>query len=139
MILKIDHIGIAVNSIEDAIKFYSNVFGLEAEEVKTSETQKIKVAMVRAGENRIELLEPTDCSSVIAKYIEKRGEGMHHLALEVSNIEDTLKTLKEKGVPLIDAEPRSGVGGTRIAFLHHKGTQRVLIESCEKCQPDAGL
>lgn len=131
MILKIDHIGIAVNSIEDAMKIYRDVLGLVAEEVKTSETQKIKVAMIRAGENRIELLEPTDSSSVIAKYIEKKGEGMHHLALEVSNIQDALKRLKEKGVPLIDREPRTGVGGTRVAFLHHKGTQRVLIELVE--------
>lgn len=128
MILKIDHIGIAVNSIEDAMKLYRDVLGLEAEEVKTSEAQKIKVAMIPVGENRIELLEPTDSSSVIAKYIEKRGEGIHHLALEVRNIQDALKRLKEKGVPLIDREPRSGFGGTRVAFLDHKGTQKVLIE-----------
>lgn len=132
MILKIDHIGIAVNSLEDAVKLYSDMFGLEAEEVETSEAQKIKVAMVQVGENKIELLEPTDSSSVIARYIEKKGEGMHHLALEVSNIEDTLKALKEKGVPLIDSEPRTGVRGTRVVFLDPKGTQRVLIELVER-------
>lgn len=129
MILKIDHIGIAVNSLEDAMKLYSDMLGLQAEEV---EAQKIKVAMISVGENKIELLEPTDSSSVIARYIEKKGEGMHHLALEVSNIEDTLKTLKEKGVPLIDSEPRTGVKGTRVAFLDPKGTQRVLIELVER-------
>jgi len=88
--------------------------------------------MISVGENKIELLEPTDSSSVIARYIEKKGEGMHHLALEVSNIEDTLKALKEKGVPLIDSEPRTGVRGTRVAFLDPKGTQRVLIELGER-------
>jgi len=129
VILKIDHIGIAVNSLEDAMKLYSDMLGLQAEEV---EAQKIKVAMISVGENKIELLEPTDSSSVIARYIEKKGEGMHHLALEVSNIEDTLKTLKEKGVPLIDSEPRTGVKGTRVAFLDPKGTQRVLIELVER-------
>ena len=130
MIVRIDHIGIAVNSIEDAVKLYSDAFGLKVGEIETVEEQKVKVAMIPIGESRIELLEPSDSEGPIAKYIEKRGEGMHHLALEVSDIQGMLKVLKEKGVPLIDMEPRIGAGGARVAFLHPKGA-KVLIELVE--------
>jgi len=130
MIAKIDHIGIAVNSIEDAVKLYSDALGLKVGEIEIVEEQKVRVAMIPVGESRIELLEPTGSEGPIAKYIEKRGEGMHHLALEVSDIQGMLETLKEKGVPLIDMTPRIGAGGSRIAFLHPKGT-KVLIELVE--------
>lgn len=130
MIIKIDHIGVAVNSIEEAVKLYSDAFGLKVGEVETIEEQKVKVAMMAIGESRVELLEPIDSEGAIAKYLEKRGEGIHHLALEVSDIQGMLKTLKEKGVPLIDMEPRIGAGGARIAFLHPKAA-KVLIELVE--------
>ncbi len=130
MIVKIDHIGIAVNSIEDAVKLYTDVFGLKVKEIEAVEDQKVKIAMIPVGESRIELLEPTDLEGPIAKHIEKRGEGMHHLALGVSDIQGMLEILKEKGVPLIDMAPRIGAGGSRVAFLHPKGT-RILIELVE--------
>ena len=132
MIIRIDHIGVAVNSVEDAVKLYTDAFGIKAEdiEMETVEEQKVRAAMIPVGENRIELLESTDSEGPIAKYIEKRGEGMHHLALEVSDIQGMLKTLKEKGLPLIDTEPRIGAGGAKVAFLHPKGT-KVLIELVE--------
>jgi len=132
MIVRIDHIGVAVNSVEDAVKLYTDAFGIKAEdiEMETMEEQKVRAAMIPVGESRIELLESTNSEGPIAKYIEKRGEGMHHLALEVSDIQGMLKTLKEKGLPLIDMEPRIGAGGARVAFLHPKGT-KVLIELVE--------
>ncbi len=130
MIVKIDHIGVAVNSVKDALKLYTDAFGLKAGDIETAEEQKVRVAMIPVGESRIELLEPTDSEGPIAKYIEKRGEGMHHLALEVSDIQGMLEVLKEKGLPLVDREPRIGAGGTKTAFLHPKGT-KVLIELVE--------
>jgi len=130
MIKKIDHIGIAVNSIEDAVKLYTDVLGLKLKDIEVVEEQKVKTAIIPVGESKIELIESTDPEGVIAKYIEKRGEGMHHLALEVSNIQETLETLQEKDIPLIDQEPRKGVEDTSIAFLHPKGT-KVLIELVE--------
>ena len=132
MIVKIDHIGVAVNSVEDAIKIYCDVLGLKAEDIKreTVEEEKIKTAMIPVGEGRIELMESTDPEGVIAKHIAKRGEGIHHLAIGVSNITDELETLKRKGVPLVDMEPRIAVGGHRIAFLHPKAT-KILLELVE--------
>ena len=109
MIKKIDHIGIAVNSIEEAVKLYTDVLGLKLKDIEVVEEQKVKTAIIPVGESKIELIESTDPEGVIAKYIEKRGEGMHHLALEVSNIQETLETLQEKDIPLIDKEPRKGV------------------------------
>ena len=134
MIVRIDHIGIAVNSVEDAVKLYTDAFGVKGTDIETEtvKEQKVRVAIIPVGESRIELLESTDTEGPIAKYIEKRGEGMHHLALEVSDIQGMLEALKEKGVPLIDTEPRIGAGGARIAFLHPKGT-KMLIELVE-CQ-----
>ena len=130
MIVNIDHIGIAVNSVEDALKLYTDVFGLKAGDIETVEEQKVRVAMIPIGESRIELLESTDAEGPIAKYIVKRGEGMHHLALEVSDLQGMLEALKEKGIPLINTEPGIGAGGVRFAFLHPKGT-KVLIELVE--------
>ena len=130
MITKINHIGIAVNSIDEAAKLYSDVLGLKVKDIEVVEDQKAKTAIIPVGESKIELIESTDPEGTIAKYIERRGEGLHHLALEVSNIEDALGMLVSKGITLIDEKPRSGVGNTDIAFLHPKGT-KVLIELVE--------
>ncbi len=130
MVLKIDHIGIAVNSIEEAVKLYTEVLGLEVSRMETVEEQKVRTAIIPVGGSKIELLESTSPKGTIAKFIEKRGEGIHHLALGVSNIEDALETLKAKGIPLIDEKPRKGIENTRIAFLHPKGT-KILLELVE--------
>jgi len=130
MIVKIDHIGIAVNNLEGAMKLYTDVFGLKVGEIETVEEQKVKVAMIPIGESRIELLETTDPEGPIGKYIAKRGEGIHHLALEVSDIRGMLEILKGKGVPLIDEKPRIGAGGAEMAFIHPKGA-KVLVELVE--------
>ena len=130
MIRKINHIGIAVKSIEDGVKLYTDVLGLKVKDIEIVEEQKVRTAIIPVGESKIELLESTDAEGIIAKYIEKRGEGVHHLALEVSDIQKALETAEEKGIPLIDREPRTGVEGTRVAFLHPKGT-KVLIELVE--------
>ena len=130
MIKKINHIGIAVNSIEEAVKLYTDALGLKVQDIEVVADQKVKTAIIPVGENKIELLESTDPEGVIAKYIEKRGEGLHHLALEVGNIEDALEKLTKQGVALIDEKPRNGVENTRIAFLHPKGT-KILIELVE--------
>ena len=130
MIVKIDHIGIAVNNLEDTVKLYTDAFGLKVGEIEIVEEQKVKVAMIPIGESRIELLETTDPEGPIGKYIARRGEGIHHLALEVSDIRSMLKILKGKGVPLIDEKPRLGAGGAKMAFLHPKGA-KVLMELVE--------
>jgi methylmalonyl-CoA epimerase len=130
MIARINHIGIAVNSIEDALKLYTDVLGLELLGIEVVEDQKVRTAIIPVGESKIELLESTHPEGAIARHIEKRGEGIHHLALEVSDIQRALEMLKEKGVPLIDEKPRRGVENTNIAFLHPKGT-RVLLELVE--------
>jgi len=130
VIKKINHIGIAVNSIEEAVKLYTDVLGLKLKDVEVVADQKVKTAIIPVGESKIELLESTDPDGVIAKYIERRGEGLHHLALEVSNLQDALDTLAKQGVALIDEKPRNGVEDTKIAFLHPKGT-KLLIELVE--------
>jgi len=130
LIKKINHVGIAVNSIEDALKLYTDALGLKVKDIEIVEAQKVRIAIIPVGESKIELLESTDPEGVIAKYIEKKGEGLHHLALEVSDIQQALDTLREKGVQLIDERPRIGVEDTRIAFLHPKQT-KVLIELVE--------
>jgi len=129
-VTKIDHIGIAVNSIEDMLKLYTDGLGLKLRDIEIVEDQKVKTAILPVGESKIELLESTDPAGNIAKFIEKRGEGLHHLALEVSDINGALETLKKKGIQLIDREPRKGVEDTRIAFLHPRES-RVLIELVE--------
>ena len=130
MITRINHIGIAVNSIEEAVKLYTDVLGLKLQDIEVVEEQKVRTAIIPVGESKIELIESTDPKGVIAQYIEKRGEGMHHLALEVSDIQEALETLEKKGIQLIDHKPGKGVDGTSIAFLHPKGT-KVLIELVE--------
>ena len=127
MIQRIDHIGVAVNSIEEAMKVYRNLPGLEVAHDEIMAEEKVRIAMIPVGESRIELLESTDPAGIIANYIERRGEGIHHLALEVNDIEQTLETLKENGIPLIDEKPRKGAGGSLVAFLHPRGT-KILLE-----------
>ena len=130
MITKINHIGIAVRSIEEAAELYTEALGLEVHEIETVEAYKVKIAMIPVGESRIELVEPTESEGSIGKYIAKKGEGLHHLALETEDIETTLGSLKANGFPLIDEEPRAGAGGTRVAFLHPKGA-KISLELVE--------
>ena len=127
MISKIHHIGIAVNSIDDMLKLYTDTLGLELKNIEVIEEQKVKTAIITVGESKIELLESTDPEGPIAKHIEKRGEGLHHLAFEVEDINSALEVLKSKEVQLIDQVPRRGVEETRIAFLHPRDT-KVLLE-----------
>jgi len=131
MIQKIDHIGIAVRSIEDAVKLYTDALGLTVQDIEDVEAYRVKIAMIPVGDSKIELVESTDPEGRIAKFIDKRGEGLHHLALEVSDIEAALDSLKAKGIPLVDEKPRSGAGETRVAFLNPAGTNGVSIELVE--------
>jgi len=131
MIKRINHIGIAVSSIDEAVKLYTEVLGLKVTNIEVVAEQKVRTAIIPVGESKIELIESTDPTGAIAKHIEKFGEGIHHLALEVDHIDTALKTLVSKGVMLIDEKPRKGVENTRIAFLHPKGTRRVLLELVE--------
>ena len=131
MISRIDHIGIAVNSIGDAIQLYTEVLGLKVKDIEVVEDQKVKTAIIPVGESKIELIESTDPEGTIAKFIESRGEGLHHMALAVSDIDSALATLVDKGIALIDEKPRKGVENSRIAFLHPRGTRRVLLEIVE--------
>ncbi len=131
-ILKIDHLGIAVNSIEDGKKFWTDMLGLDFEGAETVEAQKVTTAFFPVGESEVELLESTSPDGPVAKYIEKRGQGIQHVAFRVENVEKALAELKEKGVKLIDQKPRIGAGGSKIAFLHPKATGGVLVELCER-------
>ena len=131
-ILKIDHLGIAVNSIEDGKKFWTDMLGLSFEGSETVVEQKVTTAFFPVGESEVELLESTAPDGPIAKYIEKKGTGIQHIAFRVANIEEALSELKAKGVQLIDQTPRIGAGGARIAFLHPKATGGVLVELCQR-------
>jgi methylmalonyl-CoA/ethylmalonyl-CoA epimerase len=131
-VLKIDHIGIAVKDLEETLKFYSQFLGLEAAGTALIEEQKVKVAFLPCGDSELELLESTSPEGPIAKFIEKNGEGVQHIALGVDNIEEALETLKDKGVRLIDEKPRYGAGGASIAFIHPKATKGVLLELSQR-------
>jgi len=128
---KISHIGIAVASIEEATPFYRDVLGMEFEGTEVVTEQKVKVAFFAVGESRIELLEPTADDSPVAKFLEKNGPGVHHVAYEVADLEQRLNALKAEGVRLIDESPRTGAHNTRIAFMHPKASGGVLTELCE--------
>jgi methylmalonyl-CoA/ethylmalonyl-CoA epimerase len=128
---KISHIGIAVENIEAALPFYRDVLGLEFEGTEVVAEQKVKVAFLLIGESRIELLEPTSADSPVAKFLEKNGPGIHHLAYQVEGLEARLASLKGQGVRLIDESPRLGAHRARIAFLHPKASGGVLTELCE--------
>lgn len=131
MIKRINHIGVAVKSVDEAVKLYAEVLGLKVKEIVAVPEQKIKIAVILVGESKIELIEPTSQEGTVAKFIEREGEGLHHLALEVSNIREELEILASKGVMLVDEKPRSGIEGTKVAFLHPKGTRGVLVELVE--------
>ena len=128
---KIDHIAIAVSSIDDALKVFGEVFGLKAEHIEEIPDQKVKAATVRIGDVNIEFVEPTDPESGVAKFVEKKGEGIHHIAVEVADIDAELKALESKGVALIDSQARKGLAG-KIGFLHPKSTKGVLMELVQK-------
>ena len=127
----IEHIGIAVKNLDEAIPFYENVFGLECYAVEEVADQKVKTAFFKVGDTKIELLEPTDEEGPIGKYIEKKGEGIHHMAFAVEGLDEKLKKAEEQGVRLIDKQSRKGAEGLNIAFLHPKSTFGVLTELCE--------
>ena len=130
-ITHIEHIGIAVKSIEEQLPYYEEILGLKCYNIETVEDQKVKTAFFKVGQTKIELLEPTSEDSTIAKFIENRGEGVHHIAFATNDIKKALTKADDKGVVLIDKEPRKGAEGLNIAFLHPKSTGRVLTELCE--------
>lgn len=132
MVNKVDHIGIAVKSIDEALKFYEDILGIKCIDQEVVEEQHVKTAFLPVGDTEIELLESTSEDGPIARFIEKKGEGIQHIAYKVDNIDEALEELKAKGVRLIDEVPRIGAGGARIAFLHPKSTFGVLIEICER-------
>lgn len=131
-ILKIDHLGIAVKRINEAKSFWTDILGLPYEGDETVAEQHVTTAFFPVGESEVELLESTSPDGPVAKYIEKRGEGIQHVAFRVADIESALDYLKKQGVRLIDETPRKGAGGARIAFLHPKATHGVLVELCER-------
>ena len=132
MLQKIDHLGIAVRSIDEAKTFYEEVLGLPCEGEETVESQKVKTAFFAVGEVHIELLEPTSAESPIAKFLEKNGEGIHHVAYRTDDIESQIKQAREGGCRLIHEVPIEGAGGKLVAFLHPKSTHGVLMEFCSK-------
>ncbi len=127
----IEHIGIAVKNLDESIKYYEEVLGLECYAVEEVKDQKVKTAFFQVGDTKIELLESTDAEGPIGKYVEKKGEGIHHIAFAVNNIEKALEHAESKGVKLIDKQPRKGAEGLDIGFLHPKSTHGVLTELCE--------
>jgi len=131
-IVKIDHLGIAVNNIEDGKNFWSEVLGLAFAGAETVAEQKVKTAFFPVGESEVELLESTAPDGPVAKFIEKRGPGFQHIAFQVADLDEALAELKAKNIRLIDQTPRHGAGGTRIAFLHPQATGGILVELCER-------
>lgn len=127
----IEHIGIAVKSLDSAIPFYEEVFGLKCYAVEEVADQKVKTAFFMVGQTKIELLESTDPEGPIGKFLEKKGEGIHHIAFAVDNLQEKLRKIEEKGIQLIDKTPRKGAEGLNIGFLHPKSTFGVLTELCE--------
>jgi methylmalonyl-CoA/ethylmalonyl-CoA epimerase len=134
MIKKINHIGIAVNSLEAQVPFYRDILGLESLGTEEVPDQMVKVAMFAVGEVKIELLEPSSKESPIAKFLEKKGDGIHHIAYETDGIVSEIKHMENSDIQMLDKTPRDGVHGTKIAFLHPKSSGRVLTEIC---QPDS--
>lgn len=132
MVDKIDHIGIAVSNLDEALEFYENTLGIKCVSREEVVAQKVKVAFLPIGGTEIELLESTDKDGAISKFIEKRGEGVQHIAYRVDNIEEAIEECKRKEIRLIDEKPKYGAGGAKIAFLHPKSTFGVLIELCER-------
>jgi methylmalonyl-CoA/ethylmalonyl-CoA epimerase len=127
----IEHIGIAVKNLGESIKYYEDVLGLTCYAIEEVADQKVKTAFFMIGQTKIELLESTEPDGPIGKFIEKKGEGIHHIAFATTNLKEALKSVEEKGIQLIDKEPRKGAEGLNIAFLHPKSTYGVLTELCE--------
>ena len=127
----IEHIGIAVKDLSESIKYYEEILGLTCYAIEEVKDQRVKTAFFMLGQTKIELLESTDPEGPIGKFIEKKGEGVHHLAFAVEGIESALDELKQKGVQLVDQAPRKGAEGLDIAFLHPKSTRGILTELCE--------
>ncbi len=127
----IEHIGIAVKSLDESIKYYEDVLGLKCYSVEEVKEQKVKTAFFKVGETKLELLESTEADGPIGKFVDKKGEGVHHIAFAVNKLENNLKEVEDKGVRLIDKTPRKGAEGLDIAFLHPKSTFGVLTEFCE--------
>lgn len=130
--LKVDHIGIAVKNLDETLKFYTEILGLECHGTEVVEEQKVRVAFLPLGDTEVELLESTSEDGPIARFIEKNGEGMQHIAFRVDNIEEAIATMKEKGMRMIDETPRYGAGGAKIAFVHPKSSKGVLVELSER-------
>lgn len=135
---KIDHLGIAVSSLEKTLPFYQQVLGLKLVHEEVIPDQQVRTAFLQLGESTLELLEPTSPDSPVAKFIAKRGEGIHHIAYAVSDIRAKLREAKEAGIRLIDEEPRPGGHGKWIAFLHPKDTYGVLTEYCQRMESEQG-
>ena len=131
-ILKIDHLGIATESIAEGEKFWTDALGIACEGSETVEEQGVTTAFFPVGESEVELLEPTSAESPVASFLTKKGAGIHHIAFRVENIESALNELKQKGLRLIDEVPRRGAGGAKIAFIHPRSTNGILIELCER-------
>jgi methylmalonyl-CoA/ethylmalonyl-CoA epimerase len=127
MIEKIHHIGIAVNSLDEALKFYRDTFGLPLQAEATIEDQGVKAVLLTIGRSEIELLEPTRPDSAVGRFLERKGEGLHHICFQTPDVDADLETLKQKGVELVDQQPRRGIAGM-ICFLHPKASRGVLVE-----------
>lgn len=134
----IDHIGIAVASLDEALKFWERSLGIKCTGIEEVAEQKVRTAFLPLGDTEVELLEATDPESPVAKFIEKRGEGIHHLAVRVENLEEALEKMKALGLRMIDEKPRYGAGGARIAFVHPKTAGGVLLELSERPGLDSG-
>ena len=131
MSLEIDHIAVAVSSMDDALATFERLYGITAEHTEDIASDKVSEAMLKVGNTYLQLLQPSDAESTVAKFIEKRGQGLHHIAIRVDDIEATLAHLKQEGAELLDDEPRIGGGGHRVAFVHPKTTNGILIELVE--------
>ncbi|MGD6804025.1 methylmalonyl-CoA epimerase [Rossellomorea vietnamensis] len=129
---KVDHIGIAVQSIEKVLPFYTETLGLSLLEIEEVQSEKVKVAFIDGGNIKLELLEPLDETSAIASFLSKKGEGIHHVAFAVGSIQERIQELQEKGVRMIHEQPKPGAGGAQVAFMHPKSAHGVLYELCDK-------
>ncbi|RLQ91141.1 methylmalonyl-CoA epimerase [Falsibacillus albus] len=135
---KVDHIGIAVRSLQETLPFYQETLGLPLLKIEEVESERVRVAFIDSGNVKLELLEPTDSGSAIAKFIEKKGEGIHHVAFGVDSIQERIDELKENGIRMIQDAPKSGAGGAQVAFMHPKSANGVLYELCEKQMTSGG-
>jgi methylmalonyl-CoA epimerase len=131
MIRRVHHVGVAARSLEASLRFWSEALGMKVSAMETVESEGVRIAFLPAGESRIELLEPTRPDSPVARFLEKRGDGIHHLTLEVDDVQATLDRLRSLGVAMLDEAPRAGAGGTRVAFLHPRASGGVLVELVE--------